>query len=96
MGIQRNNHSIVVVSTSIIIAFLLVMGLLQVTSSYKKNAEKEIQIESLNKAIEEEKLEYIELKKKYENINTREYIERIARLKLGLIYPDEILIETTN
>lgn len=45
-------------------------------------------------AQEEERAEQLEEKKKY--IQTKQYIEQIAKEKFGLVYPDEVILKKSQ
>jgi len=72
------------------------IGFVQVSGSYTKTKEKEEEILRLEAAIKEEEQVQIKLKKVQESMNTKSFIEEMARKKFGLIYPDEIVIDTSQ
>lgn len=78
------------VTTAIIIAlvlFMLIKGVMkqpQITDNYDKISELELQIE-----YEQKRAEDVDALK--ENVDSDEYIEKIAREKLGMIRKDEIV-----
>lgn len=82
-----------VVPISIVV--LLICGIVsykKVGLEEKRNAYKEEEVqkqEELKK--EEERTEELEEKKAY--VNTKKYIEEVAREKLGLVYEDEIIFK---
>ncbi len=47
-------------------------------------------------SLEDEQLRQDELKEREEYITTKEYIENIAKTKLGLVYPNEIIFKETE
>ncbi|MDO4961248.1 MAG: septum formation initiator family protein [Eubacteriales bacterium] len=51
---------------------------------------------SLNRQIEEEEQRTKELNEKKKYVATNQYIEQVAKEKLGLLNPDEILIKAKN
>ncbi len=51
------------------------------------------QIESLNRQIDEEEARTAEIEEERAYVQTKKYIEEMAREKLGLVYPDEIIFE---
>ena len=51
------------------------------------------QVESLNRQIDEEDARTAELEEQRTYVQTKKYIEDMAREKLGLVYPDEIIFE---
>lgn len=66
------------------IYFICVMTSQQLTLSRKNN-----EVESLNVQINAANQETIRLKEELENVNDPEYLERMAREKLGLVAPNE-------
>jgi cell division protein DivIC len=59
----------------------------------KELAEKQAMLEKEIES-EEQRAEELEALEKY--MQTKKYMEEVARDKLGLVYPDEILIEPSN
>jgi Septum formation initiator len=59
----------------------------------KEKAEEERQIARLDTQIKKEEQRGKELKEQKDYMKTRKYIEEVAREKLGLVYPDEIIFE---
>lgn len=54
-----------------------------------RNNEDSARIEQLKKEIEQEKERSRQLAEYEKYVNTKQFVEEIAREKLGLIYPDE-------
>ncbi len=70
-----------------VVLFMLIKGVMlqpQITDNYDKMAELESQIE-----YEQKRAEEVDALK--ENVDSDEYIEKIAREKLGMIRKDEII-----
>lgn len=61
-----------------------------------KNKEYDQTIQELQAEINAQKLRSEELVKKREYTTTREYIEGIAKSKLGLVYPNEIVFHAED
>ena len=61
-----------------------------------QNMDKEARIQELEAQIaaEEEKAEELEEYKKY--VQTKKYVEEVAKEKLGLVYEDEIIFKATE
>lgn len=96
MGRYRQNKTGVLCISCIV--FLLLAGMsTQIFRLYQKNEalkEKESQLVSQLES-EQERQEEIQSYESY--VTTPEYIERIAKTKLGLVYPGEIIFkEQTN
>jgi Septum formation initiator len=58
--------------------------------------DKSSQITSVNQKIEDEKSKNTELNKQKEQVNSPEYIEKIARDQLGMVKPDEKVFVDIN
>lgn len=83
-------------SITAVVAVLLVSLTIQSHSLTVKNAAYEEQEARLTKQIEEENRRTEEISGLQEYMQTDAYVEKIARDKLGLVYPDEILIKPEN
>lgn len=62
----------------------------------KANAKSTSRIAELNKQIEEAKEDSEDIKDKKAYMQTKKYIEEMAREKLGLVYKDEIIFESED
>lgn len=60
----------------------------------KRTKQAELRIDQLNSQIEEEEEKAEEISNLKAYVQTKGYIEDIARDKLGLVYEDEIILET--
>lgn len=89
---RRGNRSAMLCITAVV-AVLLVSLTIQSHSLMAKNAAYEEQEAKLEKQLEDEKQRTEEIDGLETYMQTDEYIEKIARDKLGLVYPDEILIK---
>lgn len=58
--------------------------------------EKQSQIASINQKIDDEKSKNADLKKQKELVNSSEYIEKVAREKLGMVKPGEKIFVDVN
>ena len=76
---------------AVVVAALLTVFLVQSHKLEAKNAAYEQQIAQLQEQIDLENSRTEELKKLPEYTTSREYIEKVAREKFGLVYEDEIL-----
>ena len=62
-------------------------------SLHAKNQEYKAQEAELEKQLEEEEVRSEEIDELEEYVGTDEYVEDVAKDKLGLVYPNEILFE---
>jgi len=65
----------------------------QMVSLYEKNQEYRGREQELQSQLEAEESRREELEKYEEYITTKEYIEKIAKTKLGLVYPNEVIFK---
>lgn len=77
-----------------VLVLLLGVGFVQISASYSKNQMREQEVVRLEKEILSERQRQVELLKQKEFMNTREFIEDVARDKLNLLYEDEIVFKT--
>lgn len=89
----RHRNSIVL---SMVLALLVVFALGIVlwngkNSLVEKNNQYEAEIEQLNQEIEKESQRTDELAEKEKYVQTKKYVEEVAKNKFGLVYPDEII-----
>ena len=59
-----------------------------------QNAEDERRIAELNEELESEQARSDEIDEYGKYVNTKQFIEDMARERLGLVYPDEIIFKT--
>lgn len=75
----------------VVMAFCIVMGI-QMIQQYKMLGELKGQESRLEKKYQQELQMSEELKEQQEYVKTDDYIEEMAR-KLGLLYPNEVIIK---
>jgi len=86
-------HRLSILLISCVIVVLGVTLSVASISLHKKNQEYKVQEAELEKQLEEEELRAEEINELEEYVGTDEYIEDVAKEKLGLVYPNEILFE---
>ena len=59
----------------------------------EKDLSYQLKEQSLEEQLEKEKKRAEELEEERIYVQTKEYIEKVAKEKLGLVYPDEILLK---
>jgi cell division protein DivIC len=89
--ILENRLSIMLV-TGVILVLALVISFAQVSLNAKNRAYK-VQEAELQKQIKQEIVRSEEIDELEEYVGTDKYIEDVAKDKLGLVYPNEILFE---
>ena len=81
---------------AVVVMTLLVVLLFQSHKLEQKNISYAAQIAQLEEQIEEEEARTAEIGKMPEYTETRDYIEKVAREKFGLVYEDEILFRAAD
>ncbi len=92
----RNSHKRAIYFMSFVLVLMIGIGIVQVTSSYDKHEALQAEIAVLEAQKTEENLRAIELKQTINDMNSRAFIEKMARQRFGLIYPDETVIDTSE
>ena len=89
--IQRHKRSILAISAVLVllIAVLTVNGM----TLRAKERSYQVQIAELEEQIEEEKARAKEITELEKYVGTDEYVEEVAKEKLGLVYEDEIIFK---
>ena len=78
--------------TVIILLVIIVVASFNYYTNFKKINKLESEISKLNKEIESSKQKNEKLNEQLVNINDEEFIEKVARTKLGLVKPGEVLV----
>ena len=82
-----------IMGITLVVASLAVVVNLKSTSMRKKELEYQIREETLEKQKAEEENRAREREEYRVYVQTKQYIEEIAKQKLGLVNPDEILLK---
>ena len=90
---DRWGNRMAIVGITVVVASLAVVVNLKSTSMRKKELEYQIREEALEKQKTEEENRARELEEYRVYVQTKQYIEEIAKQKLGLVNPDEILLK---
>jgi cell division protein FtsB len=75
-----------------LVAVIIIFALFNFWQNIQKMERLENEIESIKEEIEKAEAENNELREQLENTNDPEYIEEVAREKLGLVKPGEMLL----
>lgn len=81
--------------TMVVLSLALVVNI-KGSSLKAVNQEYQIRLDSLNAIKEEESKRAEELEEERKYVQTKEYIKEVAKEKLGLVDPDEILLKPGN
>ena len=93
---KRKGSNRGVTSIGFIVLILLVIRSVQSQGRKEKRKGYAAQQEELQQKIDSETARTDEIKKLEEYKNTTEYVEEIAKDKLGLVYKDEIIFKPSN
>lgn len=78
---------------AVVVVALLVVLLIQSQKLIEKNSVYETQKAELEEQIQDEEIRAEEIENLKEYVNSDEYIEKLARDKLGLVYEGEIIFK---
>lgn len=81
------------VCITLIVLMLVGVMSVQIVSVYGRNQAYQAQEAELEAQLESEKARKKELKEYEKYINTKEYIEEVAKTKLGLVYSNEVIFK---
>lgn len=79
----------------IVVVFCIVLGIYSLNLKKESNQLEEKK-QTLEAQIQQEEDRTKELEELEKYTKTKKYMEEVAREKLGLVYPDEILIQPSN
>lgn len=86
-------HRLSILSISGVVVILAIVLSVGSISLQKKNRDYKAQEEELLNQLEDEKVRAEEVDELEEYVGTDEYVEDVAKDKLGLVYPNEILFQ---
>ena len=89
---DRLGNRLAVIGISVVVLSLAVVVNVKNTSMEKKVMEYQAK-EALTRQVENEKKRAAELEERRVYVQTKQYIEEVAKQKLGLVKPDEILLK---
>ncbi len=78
---------------SFMVLALAVIMSFQIVRLYHRDADYQEQREQLEEQLAEEQQRAEDLEEQQEYVGSDEYVEDVARSKLGMVYPDEILFK---
>ena len=90
------SHKRSMVAIGLIVLLLAVVLALKTHSLQSQNAKYDAKIAELQQQIEDEQARSEELEERSVYVTTNRYIEEVARERLGLVYPGEILVTPDN
>lgn len=90
---NRWDNRLAIIGVTIVVVCMGVAVNVRSTSMKKKELEYQSREETLLKQVEQEKKRSEELEEYRVYVQTKQYIEEVAKQKLGLVMPDEILLK---
>ncbi len=90
---ERTGNRMALVGITFVVLSLAVAINIRGSSLETKNHEYQVRQEILSRQVEAEKERAKELEEKRVFVQTKQYIEQVAKEKLGLVNPDEILLK---
>lgn len=78
---------------TLIVLILVGVMSVQIVSLYQKNQSYQAKETELQAQLESEQQRQVELKEYEQYVTTKEYIEQVAKTKLGLVYSNEIIFK---
>lgn len=90
---ERWGNRLAIIGITLVVASLAVVVNLKSNSMRKKDLEYQAREEAILKQVEHEEKRANELEEYRVYVQTKQYIEEVAKQKLGLVKPDEILLK---
>ena len=90
---ERMGNRLAIIGITLVVLFLGVAVNFKSASMRKKDLEYQVREEALMAEVEREELRSADLKQYRVYVQTKQYIEEVAKQKLGLVKPDEILLK---
>lgn len=90
---DRWGNRLAIIGITLVVFSLGVVVNVKSASMKKKDLEYQVKEEALTKMVEKEQSRAEELEEYRIYVQTKEYIEEVAKQKLGLVKPDEILLK---
>lgn len=93
---KRRNNKIGMVCITLIVCVMAGVMSIQIVNLHHKHETYQKKEEELQAQVDSEKQRKLELKEYEEYVNTKEYIEQVAKTKLGLVYENEIVFKENS
>ena len=93
---QRKQNKAGIVSVTLIVLILIGVMSVQIVSLYQKNEGYKKRETDLKAKLESEQQRQEEIQEYEAYVTTKEYIEQIAKTKLGLVYSNEIIFKESS
>lgn len=94
---QQKRQKFIGISVCVVLVALVVCAVIYGNKSLSvRNEQYKAQIEELNKQIEQQQAKSDELEEYRKYVQTKKFVEQIAKDKFGMLYPNEILLKPDN
>lgn len=93
---RRKQNKAGMVSITLIVMILLGVMSVQISSLYEKNEGYKKKETQLKAQLESEQQRQEEIQEYEQYVTTKEYIEQIAKTKLGLVYSNEVIFKESS
>lgn len=93
---DRWSNRLAIIGVTIVVLSLSVVVNLKSSSMQKKDLEYQVREAALEQQLAQEKGRAEELEEYRIYVQTKQYIEEVAKQKLGLVKPDEILLKPSK
>ena len=90
------SNRLAIIGITVVVVSLGVVVNVKSASMRKKDLEYQVREEQLQRQKEKEESRAIELENYRVYVQTKQYIEEVAKQKLGLVMPDEILLKPSK
>lgn len=90
---DRWSNRLAIIGITLVVFSLGVVVNIKSASMKKKDLEYQVREEALQEQVDREKKRANELEEYRVYVQTKQYIEEVAKQKLGLVKPDEILLK---
>lgn len=90
---QKKQNKAGMIGISCVVCLLLVAMSTQIVRLYQENQEYKVQEKELRSQLENEQERKEDIVNYEAFVTTKDYIEQVAKTKLGLVYPNEIIFK---
>ena len=89
-------NRVALIGITVVVLSLAVVVNLKGATLRERDLEYQVKVENLEQQLKEEESRKSELEERKIYVQTKQYIEEVAKQKLGLVNPDEILLKPSD
>jgi len=93
---ERLGNRLALLGITFVVASMAFVVNMRSSSLKQKDLDYQMREESLRNQVEQERQRAAKLEEQRVYVQTKQYIEKVAKEKLGLVNPDEILLKPTQ